>query len=277
MATKFSVSGQHYLFDVQTLAHIVLSVGGDSYSYALRDNTEAYPFFMYARNEQGDTHIMTLLRSRGCPFFDEAGNVDLTTPEGIAALQWLKDSYDEGLFPTHAENLEINDDFKLFLDDKLGIYVFNTALAIQMDDQDVGFVNFPSLSSPGYATAFFSGFEVFDNGDPEKVQVGKDFVKYIYHDDRWLSYSAGDIPVSERITEEYASDLPLIQMYANNDANVVDFTNRSPNWRDVRNVFWTHINRMFKGKTGVEETAMAIDADLNAAIAQGRATSHLHE
>lgn len=37
--TQFSVSGQHYLFDVQTFAHIVLAEGGDSYDYALRDRT----------------------------------------------------------------------------------------------------------------------------------------------------------------------------------------------------------------------------------------------
>ena len=36
---KFAVSGQHYLFDVQTFASVVLSNGGDDYEYALRDRT----------------------------------------------------------------------------------------------------------------------------------------------------------------------------------------------------------------------------------------------
>lgn len=35
----FSVSGQHYLFDVQSFAHTILAVGGDAYSYALLDRT----------------------------------------------------------------------------------------------------------------------------------------------------------------------------------------------------------------------------------------------
>lgn len=39
--TTFAVSGQHYLFNVQTFAHTVLALGGDSYSYAFRDNTTA--------------------------------------------------------------------------------------------------------------------------------------------------------------------------------------------------------------------------------------------
>lgn len=37
--TQFAVSGQHYLFNVQTFASIVLSKGGDSFEYAFRDRT----------------------------------------------------------------------------------------------------------------------------------------------------------------------------------------------------------------------------------------------
>ena len=37
--TQFAVSGQHYLFNVQTFASVVLSNGGDAYDYALRDRT----------------------------------------------------------------------------------------------------------------------------------------------------------------------------------------------------------------------------------------------
>lgn len=37
--TTFAVSGQHYLFNIQTFAHVVLALGGDEFSYALRDRT----------------------------------------------------------------------------------------------------------------------------------------------------------------------------------------------------------------------------------------------
>lgn len=39
MTKKFAISGQHYLFDVQSFASLVLSLGGDDYEYALRDRT----------------------------------------------------------------------------------------------------------------------------------------------------------------------------------------------------------------------------------------------
>lgn len=41
MAVTFSVSQQHYLFGVQAFAHTVLSIGGEQYTYALRDRTTA--------------------------------------------------------------------------------------------------------------------------------------------------------------------------------------------------------------------------------------------
>lgn len=39
MPKTFSISGQHYLFDVQTFAQVVLAAGGDKYHYALYDRT----------------------------------------------------------------------------------------------------------------------------------------------------------------------------------------------------------------------------------------------
>ena len=39
MSKTFCVSGQHYLFDVQTFAQVVLAAGGDSYHYRLYDRT----------------------------------------------------------------------------------------------------------------------------------------------------------------------------------------------------------------------------------------------
>ena len=35
----FAISGQHYLFDVQSFAHTILAAGGDAFSYALMDRT----------------------------------------------------------------------------------------------------------------------------------------------------------------------------------------------------------------------------------------------
>lgn len=39
MATKFAVSGQHYLFSVQAFAHTIFAGGGTEYTYAFRNGT----------------------------------------------------------------------------------------------------------------------------------------------------------------------------------------------------------------------------------------------
>lgn len=39
MPKSFSISGQHYLFDVQTFAQVVLAAGGDEFHYTLYDRT----------------------------------------------------------------------------------------------------------------------------------------------------------------------------------------------------------------------------------------------
>ena len=74
MAT-FAISGQHYLFDVQTLASVILSNGGDEYAYALRDRTTKG---VIADVASGDSALGVLLETTATKdaleaAFDEAG------------------------------------------------------------------------------------------------------------------------------------------------------------------------------------------------------------
>lgn len=252
----------------------------DAILKTLRENLPdtSYPMMMYAADEQGDTHIMTLLRAFGSDFYDEYGRFHLNTPEGIAALQWIKDNYDAGYYPQGADTLTITDNYKLYTNGMLAIYMSNPAQDPNLRAEG-GFepmsVNFP-YTDGGLATTFVVGFEVFDNGDPEKVRVAKDFVKYIYESDL-LDYSASSAPVSNRVAAAYANDLQDIQKYINNSDAIWNFTNNHPNWRGVREVFYTHIQDLLFGSVTAEEAAAAIDADCNAAIEEGYATSKLHE
>lgn len=235
-----------------------------------------FPMMMYAKNEQGDTHIMTLLRSHGSSFFDKGGKFNLNTPEGIAGLRWISEGVDKGWFPAHSENLEIVDCSKLFANGQLGIYLANNAL-LHYDGIDAGYVNFPSEGGDGYATSFVIGFEVFDNGDEAKVAAAKDFLKYVYETEQWLDYSAGGIPASRRTTEKYKNEIELLNEFYENSENVVDFTQNNPNWRGVRAVFWTSIYDLLNGDLTPEEAARKIDEECNAKIEEGWETSTLHE
>lgn len=237
----------------------------------------SYPMMMYAKNDQGDTHIMTLLRSQGSQFFDENGRFHINTPEGIAALQWLVDSYKKGYFPVGCENMEIIDCNDLFLNNQLAIHMTNSATAVNMDLDKTGFVNFPSRDGDGYNTSFVTGFEVFDNGDAAKLQAAKAFVSYFYGDEDLMNYAQIGIPASKATAERVSQHIFMKEAYTANSANTVDFTANNPNWRGVRDVFYTHIRELLTETKTPVEAAAAIDEDCNTAIEEGWANSRLHE
>ncbi len=230
-----------------------------------------YPMMMYAKNNQGDTHIMTLLRSHGSSIFDENHNFHLNTEEGIAALTWIKDCYDAGYYPIGAENLEISETTMLRENGQLAIGHINNTKA----KPEFGLVNYPSVDGKGYATSFVYGFEVFDNGDESRVQAAKDFLTFFYSQDDLMDVSTCGLPVSSAVFERHAGDIYMLKAYQNNVGNVVDFMENNPNWLGVRDRFYTHIYDLLTGERTPEQVAADLDADCNAAIEEGRKNSKL--
>lgn len=247
---------------------------------ALKESLPAnsYGMMMYALNNQGDTHIMTLLRMFGSNFFDEDGHFNLETEEGIAALQWIKDGYDAGYFPANAESIETNDCLDLFVNGQLGVYMANSAVESNFQEAgiDYGYVNFPTVDGAGANTTFITGFEVYDNGDEAKLAAAKAFVKYIYESD-YFDYCAGGIPCSNSVAEKYADDLEDLQKYIDVGDLGVNFTGNNPNWRGVREAFYPCIQNLLYGDKTPAEAAKELDENCNAAIDEGYAGSTLHE
>lgn len=234
-----------------------------------------FPMMMYAHSSQGDTHVMTLLRSAGSPFFDDEGRFALSEPAGVEALRWLQDGVARGWYPPHAENLEIEDCSSLFRNGQLAIYMVNNVSLGRYGDS-IGLVNFPGPGPEGCATTFVSGFEVFDNGDARTVQAAKDFIAYVYGDAGWLDYAAGTLPASQAVAERYGDDIPGFDLFRANARNVVDFTGTNPNTRGVREVFYLCMADLLRGEVTPEEAAAAIDGQCNRAIDEGWAASELH-
>lgn len=239
----------------------------------LPENTYVMP--MYAANNQGDTHTMTLIRSQGSSFFDENGKFNLNTEEGIAGLQWIKDNYEKGYYPPYCEDLEISDTVELFYNEQIAFMIGNSANGNAIPF-DYGVVNFPGGEN-GYATSFVTGFSVFDNGNEKKVELAREFVKFIYETETWADYSAGAIPASQKTADKYKEQIPMLEEYYQNNANVVNFTANNPNWLGVRNSFYPHIQQLLRGNETAAETAAGIDQDCNAAIEEGLRTGQLHE
>lgn len=235
----------------------------------------SYPMMMYAADEQGDTHIMTLLRSHGSPFFDATGHVCLTTSEGLSALSWLRQYNEKGYFPPHPERLVILDNYELFAAGQLALYLCNHTLQTYFDELGIecGYVNFPSIDGAGYTTSFDMSFAVVDARDDRRLKVAKAFVTYIYKS-RYLDYSAGGIPVSKRVATQYADALSDVSRYLNNTACNVNFSGNNPNWIGVRAAFYPHIKDLFATNKSIEQIAQEIEQDCNDAIDKGHSRPH---
>lgn len=260
---------------------VIQSWSLDEWTYILDELAKSlpeasYPLMMYAGSSQGDTHIMTFLRSAGSSFFDESGHFALSQPEGVAALRWLQEGVSRGWFPPHCENLEIEDCSSLFRQGQLGIYMVNNASITRYGDT-IGLVNFPGPDEDGCATTFVSGFEVFDNGDAEKVQVAKDFLSYVYANEELMSYAAGAMPASLSVSDRYRDDIPSFDLFHANRHNVVDFTGNNPDTRAIREIFHRVIHDLLMGTITPEEAAAQLDDRCNAAIDEAIETSTLHD
>ena len=235
----------------------------------------SYPMMMYAKNNQGDTHTMVILRCMGSNFFDENGLVNLSTKEGIAGLQWIKDNYDKGYYPNNAQDIAVSDCYELFQNGQLGIYIWNTGIASYEYNFNVGYVNFPSSDANGANSNWISGFMAFDNGDDKKIEVVKDFLTYVYTTDEWLNYGSAGLPCSKAVANRYADQIPLGSELSKNDKYAVNFTANNPNWPAVREAFWPHIYALLNGDETAQEAAKGLDEDCNKAINSG--TRILHE
>ena len=238
----------------------------------------SYPMMMYAGSEDGAMNIMTLLRSYGCEVFNEEGYLSVNNQEGIAALKWLKDCDEKNYFPHNAETLVLLDNYSMFMNGQLGLYVLNSAYLPDMKNAgfELGYVNFPSVDGKGYSNSYVTGFEVFDNGDSERIDVCKDFIKFIYESD-WLDYSAESLPLSKSVSEKYADKLVDIEKYINNSGTSVTFTRNKPNWKGVRTAFYRLIQHLLYGDMSVEEIASSIDSECNNQIEIGIKNAILHK
>lgn len=230
-----------------------------------------FPLAFFAVNNQGDTHVMTLLRAYGAPFFDEDGAFAVSSPEGVRALEWIVSLDEQGIIPKGSENLEFIDTIQLFNNRQIALCPGNmvNASAMAAEGLDLFLANFPDPTGTGIATTFLNGFTVFDNGNSDRVRVAKDFVRFIFSDDEFLRYALGSIPVSEHLVAQHKDRIEYLDAYSRNSQHTVDFLNNTPNWEGVRAAFYPNMQDLLRRTKTPEEVAAGIDESCNAAIAAG--------
>lgn len=252
--------------------------------------TNCVPTMMYAKDNEGDTHIMTLLRSHGSDLFDENNKFSLVgDAKAVDGLRWIQNGVTNGWYMSVPYYKTYSDNSSKFRAGEMAVFNFNSSdpllgsIVTSGNEDKYGFVNYPGNK----CTFFCEGFEVFDNGDPEKISIAKDFIKYFYGTDEWLECSAGSIPVSSKVIKKHSDKIPLLDALLQNAVNEVDFRRNLPNWQgasnSVRSVFYREIaNLLITDAEGefvysAEDIAKRLQEKLNAAIESGWANSHPHD
>lgn len=253
----------------------------------------SYPMMMYAKDNQGDTHIMTLLRAFGSDLYNDNDRFALASDEkAIKALEWIQQGVSKDWYMPLSQEKTMTLCGSKFKNDELVFYNFNlgssqyAVVASESGKSKYGFVNYPGGEN-GKCTFFCDGFEVFDNGDERKLATAKEFVNFVYSTEKWLECSAGCIPISKKVMDKYKSRILMLDEYDKNAANSVDFLRGLPNWQgtstSVRSVFYKEIARLLtetsanKFLATPEKCAEKLDAVLNNAIDIGFENSILHK
>lgn len=100
---------------------------------------------MYGADPQGDTHIITLIQSMGCPFFNSDGSVCVSCDKDVEALEQIRTGLERGWLPPNPESLVILDNLHMFTNNQLAIYLMNSNLETFANNAGIDFscVNFP--------------------------------------------------------------------------------------------------------------------------------------
>lgn len=233
------------------------------------------PLMMYAKNEQGDSHTMALLRARGTPMVEKIG-IDLFNDEGIAGFQWIKRCSDRGYFPKDADQLSFADNRKLFLEGRLAIIAANPVSYANYTDrmEDVRLANFPSVNG-GLQTVFIQAGMAFDNGDTDKEQIAKDFVAFFNSDPELVLASENGVPVRETVLAQTSTQAPFDCSYSSNESEIISISDNLPNWMEFRQYYFLSLQALLQGEKTPHETAMYLQEKGNAVIMEGKVKSEI--
>lgn len=236
--------------------------------------SDVAPLMMYAKDEQGDTHTMTLVRSRGTEMFDSY-ELKLYNEEGIAGFRWIADCYKKGYFPKNTEQLTLSDNLDLLSKGKLAIAMSNPISFAHYNkpELDLHRANFPN-DKDGLETAFIAALMAFDNQSEEKLKIAKDFVAFVCSDPDLVKSSINGIPIRQSVISQIQdTQIPALNAYIRNSHTVISVSHNLPNWSGVRKYYIQGLQDLLNGKRTPEETAMYIQEKGNAAITSGSVKS----
>ncbi|WP_405097022.1 ABC transporter substrate-binding protein [Oceanobacillus sp. FSL H7-0719] len=257
----------------------------------LKENTptdkysNAYPMGLFALNNQGDTWNLAYLRMFGNAFFNDEGNLIIDDENGAKAAAWMKKIYDNEWVNPGAESVSSNDVNAMFQNQQLGVSFTNSILynnlqadmeSGNIEEFDARLANIPSESGDPLSFTYVTGSAIFDTGDEKRMEVSKDFVKFLSSDSELVKASQNGVPVRASVAEELSDENPLFTAYEENAAYIFSFTGNVPGYNELRQVLYPELQAMYTGGKSPEEAIQSYQEKGNSVIDSAKQDSVIY-
>ncbi|EFR44961.1 ABC transporter substrate-binding protein [Streptococcus pseudoporcinus] len=277
-ADMFEKAGlQKYLADKDKIANWSLEDFQMILKKLKESDSHITPLGFYAKNNQGDTWTMMYLRMYGSSFFDKSGKLNVNDKKGVHALDYIKELKDKKMITSGAESLTSNDVNAMFQNKKVAISFTNAVLYKGMLDSmaagtvnkfDARLANIPSVDGPKSFT-YVLGSAVFNTNGDKRQKLAKDFVKYYSENKELIKASMNFMPVRKSLVEQEKANHPMLETYINNDQYVINFSNNTSGYVEVRNALFPEIQAVLTGEKTSKEALDTFVEKGNKAISQG--------
>lgn len=224
-------------------------------------NPDVAPFGLFAKNNQGDTWNFSYMRMFGNKFFDKDGNIIVNNKDGVEALTYINELREQGLTTNGPESLTSNDVNAMFQNKQTAVNFTNSVLfnGIKRDmvegkvgSFDMRLANIPAKNDP-ISFTYVTSSVVFNTQDEAKMAAAKDFVKFYSTDPELVKASKNTLPVRESVSKELAEELPYLKAYNENAKNIINFSNNTPGYAELRNAFYPELQAVYIGEKTPQE------------------------
>ena len=223
---------------------------------------------VYCGGQGGDQGTRALVNNLYNGTYTNAEHTEYTanSPENVKALEllqgWEAITFDPGIVA--------GDEIQLFRQGMLNIsWCWNASQQTNSDNGEPGYtndgsrilmMNFPSEDGKAELCGGIWGFGIFDNGNPDKVEAAKEFIKFFCYDENEVVKAvraSSFFPVRAEVqgvfegtaTEDIMNEYSAIFL-----PNLGDYYNVIPGWAGQRTEWWNMLQRIGAGGDVQAET-----------------------
>ncbi len=235
------------------------------------------PGVIYCGGQGGDQGTRALVTNLcGARFTNEAYTAyTINSPEGIRALEILKDMVDAGMLSCDT-HIQASDELKLFTQGKTAMTLAWNYSNEKQYASDVEFTPYavafptPEGMEPRLCGGIW-GFGVFDSGDAERIEASKTLIRFLCDDEvqgRKSVRATGFCPVRSSFKDVYdgTPEEQRINNYRIMMKYMGDYYNITPGWAAQRTVWWIMLQQVFSGsdiKISADEYVMLANNSIN--------------